>query len=197
MLKIKITSPRILREFLIEDDEIMVSFEVTFLDTNIPIIDTLNIIKDYVNNDVIPQDKFLHLVNLVLTTSWYTLNSQFYQQTDGVAMGAPESSTTEEFYMQFHELAFCDLLLKQNNGKISVLVYRKPTHTYQYQHYSSYHQTTCKESVVSFLFNRAYAININTLYKMTYTKKKELGITVCLSHNNKRKPQIFKRKIST
>ena len=46
----------------------------------------LNIIKDYVNNDdqftrkrVIRHDKFLDLVNLVLTTTWYTFNSQFYQ----------------------------------------------------------------------------------------------------------------------
>ena len=28
------------------------------------------------------------------------------------------------------ELAFLDTLLKRNNGEISVLVYRKPTHTY-------------------------------------------------------------------
>ena len=33
------------------EDEIMVSFDVTSLYTNIPIIDMLNIIKDYVNND--------------------------------------------------------------------------------------------------------------------------------------------------
>ena len=64
----------------LEDDEIMVSFDVTSLYTNI--IDTLNIIKDYVNNDdkftrktAIPQDNFLDLVHLVLTTTWYTLNS--------------------------------------------------------------------------------------------------------------------------
>ena len=31
------------------------------------------------------------------------------------------------------ELAFLDTLLKWNNGDISVLVYRKPTHTTQYQ----------------------------------------------------------------
>ena len=55
----------------------MVSLDVTSLYTNISIIDTLNIIKDYVNNDdqftrktAIPQDKFLDLVHLVLTTTW-------------------------------------------------------------------------------------------------------------------------------
>ena len=36
----------------------------------------------------------------LLTTAWYTFNSQFYQQTDGVAMG---SSTTAEIYMQAYE----------------------------------------------------------------------------------------------
>ena len=68
-------------------------------------IDTLNIIKDYVHSDdqfarktAIPQDKFFDLVNLILATTWYTFNSQFYQQTDG-----PASSTTAEIYMQAHE----------------------------------------------------------------------------------------------
>ena len=81
-----------------ENNNQELSFDVTSLYANIPMIDTLNIIKDYVNNDdqftrktAIPQDKFLDLVNLVLTTTWYTFNSQFYQQTDGVAMGGPGS----------------------------------------------------------------------------------------------------------
>ena len=88
----------------------MESFDITSLYTNIPIIDTLNIIKDYVNNDdqfnkkaAITQDKILDLVHLVLTTTWCTFNSQFYQQTDGVAMGGPASSTTAEIYMQAYE----------------------------------------------------------------------------------------------
>ena len=201
----------------------MVLFDVTSLYTNIPIIDTLNIIKDYVHSDnqfprktAIPQDKFLDLVNLVLATNWYTFNSQFYQQTDGVAMGGPASSTTAEIYMQAHEstaistalhppkvwerlvddvysifkrthlenffylinnlhqnikfttdeesneeLAFLDALLKRNNGEIFVLMYKKPTHTDKYLHYSSHHQTSCKLSVVSSLFNRAYSIITN------------------------------------
>ena len=59
----------------------MVSFDIISLYTKIPIADTLNIIKDYVNNDdqftrktPIPQDKFLDLVRLVLTITWYTFN---------------------------------------------------------------------------------------------------------------------------
>ena len=92
----------------IEDNEIVVSFDVTSLQTIIPIIDTQNIIKDYFNSNdqftrktAIPQSKFLDLVNLVLTATQCTF--QFYQQTDGVAMGVPASSTTAEVYMQADE----------------------------------------------------------------------------------------------
>ena len=53
------------------------------------------------------------------------------------------------------ELAFLNTLLKHNNGKISVLVYRKPKHK-QYleltnnitNNYSSNNQTNYKESVI-------------------------------------------------
>ena len=51
--------------------------------------------------------------------------------------------------------------MKWNNREISVLVYRKLSQTDQYLHYSSHHQTSCKESVVSSLFNRAYSIITN------------------------------------
>ena len=65
------------------------------------------------------------------------------------------------------ELAFIENFLKRNNGKISVLVYRKPTHSGQHLHYSSHHQASCNESVISALFNRAYSIitNKDDLYK--------------------------------
>ena len=42
------------------------------------------------------------------------------------------------------ELAFLDTLLKQDNAEISVLVYRKFTHTDQHFCYSSDHDTSCK-----------------------------------------------------
>ena len=56
------------------------------------------------------------------------------------------------------EPAFLDTLLKWNNAEISVLTYRKPTHTDQYLRGCSHHQTSCKESVVSSFFNTAYSI---------------------------------------
>ena len=64
------------------------------------------------------------------------------------------------------ELAFLDTLLKRDNEKIFALVYKKPMHTDQYLHCNFHHQTCCKVSVVSSLFNRALS-----QIKMTYTKK--------------------------
>ena len=194
----------------------------------------------------IHQNKFVDLVHLVLTTIWYIFNSQFYQKTDGVAMGGPASSTTAEIYMQaykrtaittalhllkvweqfvddvysilkrthlenfFHhnnlhqnikftmeeesngELAFLDTLLKRNNGEISVLVYRKPTHTDQYLHYRFHHQTSCKENVVSSLFNRTCSIITNK----DDLNKKNARIKQVLKENGYQESiisQIFKR----
>ena len=79
----------------------------TLLYENISLIDMLKIIKDYFPNDdqltmktAVPQNKFLDLVNLVLTSTWHTFNSQFYQQTDGVVKKRPASSTKAEVYIQ-------------------------------------------------------------------------------------------------
>ena len=47
------------------------------------------------------------------------------------------------------ELSFLGILLKQNNGKITVLLYTKPTDTDQYLHYSSHPRTSNKKSAVS------------------------------------------------
>ena len=74
------------------------------------------------------------------------------------------------------ELAFLYSLLQWKNGKISVFIYRKSMHTDQYLQYSSHHQTGCKKSVVSSLFNRAYSIitNKDDLHKESATIKQVL-----------------------
>ena len=73
-----------IRNVFIRNDKTMTSSDITFLYTNIPIIDTSNIIKEHVkNNDQYtgktakPQGKFLDLVILVLTSTWYNFNSKF------------------------------------------------------------------------------------------------------------------------
>ena len=100
------------------------------------------------------QERFVEEVYSIITR---THLENFFHQIDNLHQNIKFNMEEESN----GEVAFLDTLLKQNNGEISVLVYRKPTHTDQYLHYSSHHQTSCKESVVSSLFNRAYSIITN------------------------------------
>ena len=61
------------------------------------------ILIQFARKTTIPQDKIIDVFNLLLTATWHTFNSQFYQQTDDVAMGGPAFSTTADIYMQVHE----------------------------------------------------------------------------------------------
>ena len=83
------------------------------------------------------------------------------------------------------ELQLFGTLLEWKNGKISVLVYRKPTNTDQHLHYSSHHQTSCKEIAVSFFFYRVYSIitNENDLNKENVSIKQALKELVTAYHN--------------
>ena len=90
------------------------------------------------------------------------------------------------------KLAFLQTLLKRNNGKISVLVYRKPRHTNRHLHYNSHHQRTCTKSVVSSLVNKAYSIVTN---KNDLTKENTRIKQVLKENGNKQSiiSKIFKR----
>ena len=152
----------------------MESFDITSLYTNIPIIDTLNIIKDYVNNDdqfnkkaAITQDKILDLVHLVLTTTWCTFNSQLYQQTDGITMAGPASSTTAEIYQQTHGIAMGGPA-SSTTAEIYMQSYECTAilrHCTLQNNYST--ALTTKQVARKVLFNTAYSIIINKddLYK--------------------------------
>lgn len=56
---------------------------------------------------------------------------------------------------------FCYISSSEYIEKIFVLVYWKPMHTEQYLHYSSHHQTSCKESALPSFFSGAYSITTN------------------------------------
>ena len=206
------------RTLTVEEDEVLVSFDVTSLYTNVPIKDTLLIIKGLLENDAdlqaktkIPSKDILNITEFLLTRTWYKYKEKYFQQTDGVAMGGPTSSVVAEIYMQNHDkvalstfviplkvyerfvddtfsilkrnqlqpfhdhlnsihpkiqftveeesekkLPFLDTLLRRNDdGTISVLVYRKPTHTDQYLNFKSNHTSQSKDAVISALFRRA------------------------------------------
>lgn len=112
------------------------------------------------------------------------------------------------------EVAFLDTLLKQNNGKISVFVFRRPSYSHQHLHYNCHHQTSCNNCAVFSLFHRAYSIiannddlnKENSWIKQALKEKgyqegfiskifARIAIMFCLSQNSKHKPQISKKNI--
>ena len=104
------TRPKEFSEFIrantIEEDEIMVSFDVEVLCTNVPIDDALAIIKELLDNDETLPDQtplssknVLDVLDFLQHTTFFIFNGTYYQQT-GVAMGEPPSSIVAEIYMQ-------------------------------------------------------------------------------------------------
>jgi len=79
--------------------DLLVSFDVEFLFTQVPIKNTLNIIKasHEVSSDLIP------LIKHCLTTTYFSYNNQFYEQTSGMAMGSPISPVITNIFMGHFE----------------------------------------------------------------------------------------------
>ena len=85
----------------------MVSFDVTSLYTTIPINQALLIIKDLLEHDdkladrnLLSPRQILDLLDILLHTTYFKFSGDFYQQTDGAAMGGSTSAIVSEIYMQ-------------------------------------------------------------------------------------------------
>jgi len=75
----------------------MVSFDIVSLFTNVPIGNALEWLSPHVNNDIL--DLFQH----ALTSTYFCFDGQYYEQTDGVAMGSPLSPVIANFDMEKFE----------------------------------------------------------------------------------------------
>ena len=63
----------------------MVSFDVVSLFTKVPVEDSLSLLNHHFTDDI------LALFKLVLTSTYFCVNCQYFEKTDGVAMGSPLS----------------------------------------------------------------------------------------------------------
>lgn len=88
----------------IEDNEIMVSFDVTSLFTNIPINLVIEIIKKRYNviteHTSIPKNKFLEMLRICCQDSnFFKYKGKIYKQTFGLPMGSPLSPILADLVM--------------------------------------------------------------------------------------------------
>jgi len=86
---------RILETLKIKPGDLMVSFDVVSLFTKVPVEESLTLVSQHFNKDI------LALYKHVLTSTYFCVDGQFYEQTDGVAMGSP---VIANFYMEDFEM---------------------------------------------------------------------------------------------
>ena len=72
-----------LKNFKLDPDNKLVSFNVVSLYTNIPISEAIKVIKHLMDPDT------ANLVSICLTSTFFSFDGEFYEKTCGVAMGPP------------------------------------------------------------------------------------------------------------
>ena len=88
-------------------------------------------------------------------------------------------------------IPFLGTIIQRNqDGTISVKVYRKPTHASQYLSFTSHHSTRSKQSVITALFNQAE----NVITNNTELKQEQQHITKVLQSNGYSKQFIDKTR---
>ena len=87
-----------IRTISVNEDDILVSYDVTSLFTNVPLSETINILvhkaftNDWFNKTYglnLQKDQLAKLLEIATTNQLFQFNGLLYEQTDGVAMGSP------------------------------------------------------------------------------------------------------------
>jgi hypothetical protein len=97
-------------KFTLKPDECLVSYDVTALFTNVPVEESLVIVKDLLTaddtlgdrTDLNPQ-QVTDLLSTCLTTTYFVYDSKYYLQREGAAMGSPVSPIIANLFMENFE----------------------------------------------------------------------------------------------
>jgi hypothetical protein len=88
---------KILESLRVQPGDLIVSFDIVSLFTKIPAGDSLSLLSHHFDNST------LALFKHVLTSTYFCYDGQFYEQTDGIAMGSPLSLAISNFFMEDFE----------------------------------------------------------------------------------------------
>ena len=94
----------------IEVDEVLVSFDVSSLFTNVPVDEAVQVIRDRLQQDemladrtTLSPDKVADLLEMCLKSTYFSYGGDFFEQWEGAAMGSPVSAVVADLYMEFFE----------------------------------------------------------------------------------------------
>lgn len=104
----------------------MANFDVESLFTNVPLLETTEIIVDniqttHLNKFGLTKDSFKKLLNIAAHHSVFSYNDDLYMQTDGVAMGSPLGPSYANAFLCHHEINW----LKQCPPEFRPVYYRR------------------------------------------------------------------------
>jgi hypothetical protein len=87
------------------------------MNTNIPKLEVLNIIKNILQNDPetkkADQEEIINILKSMMEQNYFQVNQQYYKQIEGLAMGAPTSAILAEVYIQYTEHKITVPILKE------------------------------------------------------------------------------------
>ena len=100
----------------LEDNDLLVSFDVKSLFTRVPINETLIITKDILLSDSELEKKTT--MKLCLKSTFFSYEDVIYEQTGGTAMGSPLSPTVANIFMEdFENTAIATFHLQPDMGQ--------------------------------------------------------------------------------
>ena len=99
-----------MRDVTVASDESLVSFDVTYLFTNVPIGEAVEVIWDKLREDEdlaertpLSPDRVAKLLGLCLRSTYFSYGGEFYEQREGAAMDSPVPVIVANLYMEFFE----------------------------------------------------------------------------------------------
>ena len=102
------------------EDEMLISFDVTSLFTNIPVDEAVQVIRDKLQGDemlanrtTLSPDRVVELFEACLRSTYFSYGGDVYEQREGAAMGSPVSAAVANPYMEFFE----ELALRSASAK--------------------------------------------------------------------------------
>ena len=100
----------VMRNLRVEEDEVLVSFNVSSLFTTVPVDKTVQVIRDRLQNDrtlsdrtTLSPNRVAELLEVWLKSTYFSHEGTFYEQHKGAAMGSPVSAVVANLYMDFFE----------------------------------------------------------------------------------------------
>ncbi|XP_049832300.1 uncharacterized protein LOC126272991 [Schistocerca gregaria] len=112
-----------LKEIQIPDTARFASLDITNLYTNIPVKETIEIIKNNLlkhKNLALPEIyEFIDLLTLVLSHNYFSFNNKMYQQKEGLAMGSCLASLLADIFINNLECKF----FKENPQMVNKIIY--------------------------------------------------------------------------